>query len=321
MQEFYQGQTTIFRAYTKFDSLQVQNSFFVNSEIELTASKVSDSTSVLAMLSVTSENQSVGPHIRTKNLLAEGIWDRDHIGFGFDLDQVDQTNNVRLRGKVDFRSDSTRIVMEPSTLKLLEREWTFKEDNYIKVRNNGWKFNDLTLQNGDQAITVDGFVSENPSHILQLVVQRLDLSLLNVLTNKKFTGTMNGRVKMSNYYGDRSLENEIAVRELNINNFLIGDITGKNEWDTAQHKFNIQLSIDRTQQRIMELTGDYRPDRTASPLDISANLKEANLKIVEPFIQDILSNIEGTISGDFKIVGQLASPQISVRETLPMHKS
>ncbi len=308
---FTSGQTTILRAYTKFDSLQIQNSLFVNSEIELDASKVSDSTSVLAMLSLTSQNQSVGPHIKTKNLLAEGIWDRDQIGFGFDLDQVDQTNNVRLRGKVDFLTDSTRIVMEPSTLKLLEREWTFKDDNYIKVRNSGWRFNDLTLQNGDQAITIDGFVSENPSHILQLDVQRLDLSLLNVLTNKKFTGNMNGRVKMSNYYGDRSLENEIAVRDLNINNFLIGDITGKNEWDTAQHRFNINLAIDRTQQRIMDLSGDYTPDRVVSPLNISANLKNANLKIVEPFIQDILSNIEGTISGDFKIVGQLASPQIN----------
>lgn len=308
---FTSGPTTIFQAYTKFDSLQIQNTLLVNSQIEINASKVSDSTSVLALLSITSENQSVGPHIKTKNLLAEGIWDRDHIGFGFDLDQVDQTNNVRLRGTVDFFTDSTRIVMEPSTLRLLEREWTFRDGNYVKVRNSGWRFNDLTLQNGDQAVTVDGFVSENPSHILQLDVKRLDLSLLNVLTNKKFTGIMNGRVKMSNYYGDRSLENEIAVRELNINNFLIGDITGKNEWDTAQHKFNIQLSIDRTQQRIMELTGDYRPDRTASPLDIAASLKDANLKIVEPFIQDILSNIEGTISGDFKIVGQLASPQIS----------
>ena len=308
---FSSGYTTIFTAYTKFDSLQIQNSLFVNSELEWTASKVSDSTSVLAMLSFTSENQSVGQHIKTKNLLAEGIWDRNHIGFGFDLDQVDQTNNVRLRGKVDFLSDSTRIVMEPSTLKLLEREWTFRDDNYIKVRNSGWRFNDLTLQNGDQAITLDGFVSENPSHILKLDVQRLDLSLLNVLTNKKFRGTMNGRVKMSNYYGDRSLENEIAVRELNINNFLIGDITGKNEWDTAHHRFNINLAIDRTQQRIMDLSGDYTPDRTSSPLNISAKLKEANLKIVEPFIEEILSNIEGTISGDFKIVGELASPQIS----------
>ncbi len=308
---FTSGHTTIFQGYTRFDSLQFENSLFVNSEIDLTASKVSDSTNVLAMLSINSENQSIGPHIKTKNLLAEAIWDRSHIDFGVDVDQVDQSNNIRLDGTVDFLSDSTRITMARSTLKLLEREWTFREGNFINVKNSGWRFNELALVNGEQSITLDGIVSENPSHLLSLDVHALDLSLFNVLTDKKFTGTMNAQLKMSNYYGDPSLQNEIGIRDLNINEFLIGDIAGKNEWDTAQHKFNINLVIDRTQERILDVTGDYTPSRKESPIDITANLKNANLKIVEPFIDDILSNIEGTISGEFKIVGQLASPQIN----------
>jgi hypothetical protein len=122
---------------------------------------------------------------------------------------------------------------------------------------------------------------------------------------------MNGALRMSNYYGVPSLGNDIHIKELNINEFLIGDITGKNEWDTTQHKFNINLFIDRTDERILDLVGDYTPSKKESPLDITANLKNANLKIAEPFIDDILSQIEGTISGEFKIVGQLASPQIN----------
>jgi hypothetical protein len=308
---FTSGHTTIFQLYTKFDSLQYQNTLFLGSEMELTASKISDSTSVLAMVSINSENQSIGPHIKTKNLLVEGIWNRSHIEFGLDADQVNQSNNVRLKGAVDFLSDSTRITMAPSTLKLLEREWNFRKGNFIKVKNSGWRFNQLALVNGDQSISINGTVSENPSHLLSLDVNALDLSLLNVLTNKRFTGTMDALFKMSNYYRDPSLSNDIKIQELNINEFLIGDITGKSEWDTAYNKFNVNLFIDRTEERILDLTGDYTPSRKESPLDITANLKNANLKIVEPFIAEILSQIEGTISGEFKIDGQLNSPQIN----------
>jgi hypothetical protein len=308
---FTSGRTAIFQAYTKFDSLQYQNTLFLNSEFELTASKVSDSSSVLAMASFNSQNQAIGPYVKTTNLLAEGIWDRSHIEFGLDADQVNQTNNVRLKGAVDFLSDSTRITMAPSALKLLEREWNFRDGNFIKVKNSGWRFNQLALVNGNQSIALDGFVSENPSHLLALDIHALDLSLLNALTDKKFTGTMDAQLKMSNYYGDPSLENDIKIKDLNINEFLIGDITGKNEWDTAQNKFDINLFIDRSQERILDLVGNYAPSRRESPLDITATLKNAELKIVEPFIDDILSRIEGTVSGEFKIVGKLEAPQIN----------
>ena len=184
----------------------------------------------------------------------------------------------------------------------------FREGNFIKVKNSGWRFNQLELVNGEQSIAVNGIISENPSHLLTLDVNALNLSLLNALTDKKFTGTMDAKLKMSNYYGDPSLENDISIKELNINEFLIGDITGKNEWDTAQNKFDINLVIDRTQERILDLVGNYAPNRKESPLDITANLKNANLKIVEPFIDDILSQIEGTISGAFKISGPTAMP-------------
>ncbi len=308
---FTSGPTAIFQAFTEFDSLQYQSALFLQSEIELTASKIADSASVLGMLSFRSQNQSVGPHLKTENLLAEGIWNRSHIDFGLDANQVNQTNNVRLKGTVDFLSDSTKITMAPSALTLLEREWKFREGNFIKMKNSGWRFHELALVNNEQSVTVSGMISENPAHLVSLDISALDLSLLNVLTNKKFVGTMDATLKMSNFYGDPSLENDIAIRGLNINEFLIGDVTGKNRWDTAQNKFNINLFIDRTQERILDLSGDYMPSREESPLAITANLKNANLKIAEPFIADIFSEIEGTISGEFKIGGHLDAPNIS----------
>ena len=307
---FTSGYTTIFQAYTDFDSLRYNKTLFVNTEVDLTASKIADSTNVLAMASISSEHQSFGPNIKTKNLLVEGIWNKNRIDFGLDADQELQTNYVRLKGFVDFLKDSTVISMAPSTLKLLEREWSFTPNNFMSIKGKDWKFYDLALVNAEQYVGLSGQLSKDPSKILSLNVNKLDLSLLNALTNKKFTGILDAKVDMSNYYTDPAVQNDINIRELTINEFLIGDITGKNQWDTARHKFGINLFIDRMQNRILNLVGEYTPSDKKSPLDIVAKLEKANLKIIEPFLEDIFSNIGGTVSGDFKITGLLQAPQI-----------
>lgn len=309
--KFTSGYTTIFQAYTGFDSLRYNGTLFLNTEVDLTASKIADSTNVLAMATINSAFQSIGPTLKTKNLLVEGIWNKNHIDFGLDADQDGRTNYVRLKGAVDFLPDSTVISMEPSTLKLLEREWSFASANFMSIKDTDWKFHNLALTNAEQSVGLHGQLSEDPSKILSLTVDKLDLSLLNAVTDKKFTGILDAKVDMSNYYRNPVLQNDINIRDLTINEFLIGDITGKNQWDTARNKFDINLFIDRMQKRILNLAGEYTPSNKKSPLDIVAKLESANLKIIEPFVDDIFSQIGGTVSGDFSITGQLEAPEIN----------
>jgi len=313
---FTSGYTTIFQAFTHFDSLRYNNNLFLNTDVDLTASKIADSTSVLAMASISSESQSIGRNLNTSNLLAEAIWNKSHINFGLDADHVGQTNNIRLKGGVDFSKDSTTITMAPSALKLLEREWSFASDNFMSIRNREWRFHNLALVNKEQSVGLGGQLSDDPAKILTMDISHLDLSLLNVITGKKFTGILDANLKLSNYYKDPTLQNDITISALTIDEFLIGDVSGKNHWDTLNNKFGINIFIDRMQDRIVNLTGEYDPSDKKSPLNVVANLEKTNLKIIEPFIDDIFSNIGGTISGEFDITGQLASPQIRGEGTM-----
>lgn len=313
---FTSGYTTIFQVYSTVDSLRYGNTWLIDTEIDLTASKIADSTNVLAMFSLASGNQLIGPTIKTKNLLVEGIWNRNHIDFGIDADQVGQTNYVRLKGDVDFMRDSTLISMEPSMVRLLEREWKFTADNYLSIRDHDVKFYKMALENGEQSVGLNGELSYDPAKLLSLDIRQLDLSILNALSKKKFKGIMNARVDMSDYYTKPSIQNEINIRDLNINDFLIGDVTGKNQWDTTRQIFATNLYIDRMQERIVNLTGHYDPSNAASPLDLTANLQKANLNIIEPFLQDIFSNIGGTVSGEFRITGTPNAPDIDGEGTI-----
>jgi hypothetical protein len=308
---FTSGYTSIFNMYAHLDSVTYNGMTMVQTEAELNASKIADSTAVLAMATVTSDRQILNPRLTTKNLLLEAIWSKSHIDFSLDADQEGPANYVRLQGDVDFLADSTRISMDPSEVKLLEREWKFSPGNYLMLGNDGLTFHQLALQTGLQSLAINGHLSRDPAAILNFDINEFDLSSFNVLTQQKVAGVMNAQVALSNYYRKPTIQNSIDIRNFTVDDFLIGNVSGENRWDTVQRKFVISLGIDREAERMVNISGDYSPSNTESPLNINATLQKAQLKIAEPFLIDIFSHIGGTVSGDFKITGKLAAPDIS----------
>jgi hypothetical protein len=308
--KFTSGYTTILQAFSTIDSLAYNKALFVGTEVEVTASKIADSTNVLAMAFMNSDQQFLTKALHTKNLVAEAIWNKNRVDFSLDADQQGQTNYVRLKGDLNFLRDSTQLRFLPSTIKILEKAWEFDPDNLITLQREHIRIEDLRVRNEEQYVLIDGEVSRDPEKTLAMKVSELDLSILNPLTGKDITGTLNAMFQLNNYFEAPQLQNNLKIDSLTIDRFLIGDVTGKNLWDPAQKQFVINFFIDRNENRIVNLSGFYNPSRTALPLDISAKLVDANLKIVEPFFDDMFSNIGGTITGNYRITGQLESPLI-----------
>ena len=308
--KFSSGYTTILQAYSIIDSLAYNKALFVNTEMEVTASKIADSTNVLAMAFLNSNRQYLTKALKTSNLMAEAIWNKNQVAFSLDADQQGQTNYVRLKGELNFLEDTTQLRFLPSTIKILEKTWDFDPDNLITIHHEDIEIEALRVRNTNQYVLVDGKLSRDPAETLSMTISELDLSILNPLTGKDITGTLNAMFQINDYYQAARLQNDVQIDSLTVDKFVIGDVTGKNLWDPALKQFNINFFIDRNENRIVNLNGFYDPARTALPLEIAATLENADLKIIEPFFDDMFSNIGGTITGNYRITGKLESPAI-----------
>lgn len=307
--KFTSGNTTLIHAYTNIDSLSYGNVFLRKTEVEVNASKVMDSTQTLAMVYVSSQEQQIGG-IRTNNLTTEAIWDSDHIDFSINVDQQSRDNYVRLNGLIDFK-DSTEIRFEPSSkIKLLERIWRIDSTNLLSMKGKEWGIHNFSWLNEEQSIEVDGHISSDPEKKINLFIDNFNLSNINSLTQRALSGQVNAEVTMRNLYGQPKLQNEIDIQELKVDDFLVGDITGNNVWDPESKRFEIEFFIDRLNNKIIDCTGFYNPSDKKSPISISARLKKANLKILEPFIDDIFTNLDGSVSGEYALTGTLQAPVI-----------
>ena len=309
--DFTNGYTSIFHAYSAIKALRITDKYFYDSDIEFNGSKIHDTTSVLALVTLNSKRQVINKNISTKDLLFEAIWNRDHIDVGFDIDQQDYDNTMRLKAEVDFLTDSTRIKMLPSSIKALGKLWEVNPQNLVMFVGNEWSVKHFSINHEQESAMLDGDISDDPSKAIRIMVKNVGIGLVNSLTEEKFTGTLNADFTLKNLYGNVTFQNEFSVDKLTINNFLVGDVSGSTAWDAEQDAFIINFFVDRLQNRIVDITGLYDPANKSQSLNLTARLNKTNLKIVEPVMRGLFSNWAGTATGKFDISGTLATPNIS----------
>jgi len=308
--KFSSGKTTIINAFSKVDSLQYQNVFLGDTEIEISASKFSENPEALVMVFVSSAHQQIG-NLKTKDLVTEAIWNKSHIDFTINLDQQSRDNYVRLKGGVEL-SDSTEIrLLNTSKIQLLEKIWNIDSLNKIAILKKEISIQNFRWLNEQQSVRLTGHISEDPLKKISLLVEDFSLLTINSISQRELSGTVNAEIGAANLYHQPSLQNKIDIQDLYVNNFLVGSITGNNVWNVIENKFEVGFLIDRLNSRIVNCSGYYNPSDKKSPLSITAKLVKANLKIIEPFIDEILSNFDGTISGTYFLTGSLNKPEIN----------
>ncbi len=307
--KFTNGITSLLQAYALVDTISIAGKQFLTNEIEFSGSKARDSINVLAMLTIRSFQQNLTKSFITKNLFSELLWDKGHMDFSLDADQAGTTNLLRLKSEIDFLQDSTKIKILPTRIRALDKEWEVNQRNYSLTKGREWTIHQLEIKYKDESIVVNGSISEDPTKALNLLVSNFNLDILNTVSTEKFTGIVTGEIKVRDIYANPYIQNNISISGLTVNNFLIGEVNGNNTWNRDEKKFDINFNIDRLGKRTVSLTGFYNPE-IDNPLFINAKLEKTNLKIIEPFLKGIFSQIDGTLSGDYKITGSFGNPLI-----------
>ncbi|HRG09477.1 MAG TPA: translocation/assembly module TamB domain-containing protein, partial [Cyclobacteriaceae bacterium] len=168
----------------------------------------------------------------------------------------------------------------------------------------------LKLFHNNESALLNGTVSKDATEPLVLTLSNFDLQILNSISPSKLGGIIDGFVEVKGLYGEFALQNNVTIKNLEVDKFLVGDVTGTTLWDREIKQFLIDFYIDRLNTRTLNLTGTYNPSDKKSPLFVNATLAETNLKIIEPFLKGIFSKIDGSLTGRYEITGTFAQPLI-----------
>lgn len=306
-------QEEAFMMNAKFDTLQVRKSLFIRNEIDINGGDLRDTSDVLILAYVFSDEQKYGNNTQTENLTFEAVWDGSHIDIRQNISQASSGNYAEIGASLNFLPNQTELIFDNSNILAIGEKWLITDDNVIIFGQDQIDIKNLSIFNESQSIRFDGQVAiaQDSAKTLSLNFKDIALANINPLTQERYTGTLNGIINFQNLYFKPLLFGSISLTDLEINNFLVGDLDGNINWLNASEQFELNFTVNRKDQKIISLNGDWFPNRTQDQLDLDFHLDRANLNIAEPYIDSYFSELDGYIFGDYKIRGSLNAPNFT----------
>lgn len=306
---FSNDNVSLLQFKAQLDTVIYKGKFFWGNTVEFVGSKHRDSSDVKATAIVQSENQQLSNAFSSKNLVTQADWDLNHVNFSFDADQDGNSNILRLKSALDFKKDSIRLKILPTELRIFNEDWIFSQQNYSMVKNKEVYIHHLRVHHGNEAAMIEGYVSENPERSLTLTIDSLNLDIFNSLVQEKLSGIVNGNIEARDLYHNPFVQNKLDIKNLTVDEFLVGNVAGLNLWNRDEKRFDLNLTLERDGKRTVEMLGYYDPSKE-DPLEVNAKLQNTNIKIIEPFMRGIFSHMDGALTGNYSITGTFLEPVV-----------
>ncbi|RMG79324.1 MAG: hypothetical protein D6707_08335 [Bacteroidetes bacterium] len=215
-------------------------------------------------------------------------------------------------------SQQAKINILTSELAVNDTVWNVNFGSGIWIDSNYVFIDTVLFSSKHQSIKLYGILSDKKHE--QLIIQTNHFLLQNfnfiMPDNSQIYGALTGVLKLSSPFGDFFMESALHVQDLRLNSTAFGSGNIVVNYHSSEETLILTSSLSDGENKEFTIYGKYFPK--TSYLDLSANIQKVDLKIIEPFTKDIISDIEGYIDGRVTIQGKL--PKIDVNGTLKLHQ-
>ena len=196
--------------------------------------------------------------------------------------------------------------------------WNMEGNPCIKFMDNKYSIDSILLSNAYQSIIINGNIGTEVIDSLFFKIQDFQLSSVPLLfdLNKKNTtmeGVLNAQINFQSLLSNPQLFNEFNIENFIFNFFPIGDVNFHYLWDESSNKFilNGGLINENNHQEIQLIDCCFYPNNYKK-LDGIVKFDSTNIDFLSPFLPNtILSNLQGLLSGDLSLSGDLFQPKFN----------
>jgi len=242
---------------------------------------------------------------------------RDSLNFNVKLADKNATNQLDLYGLVRFGHDTiARVTLLPSDVILEHQDWKLQDQAQIRFLAGKTQVQGFQLSNGPQKVKIDGFISDSPQDKLKVLFEKFSMSTLDQLTRLSgimLKGSLNGNVVLSGITKSPGMDAHLGIDSLTMNKTLVGDVKIESVLDNDRQEADAKVSINNRGTETMNINGIYSlaKDAGENALNFNVKMDHAETIIFEPFIKDLVSSPQGTVSSDLKLTGPLDKPQLN----------
>lgn len=247
------------------------------------------------------------------NFQAKG---RDSIlHYAIDWDNLHAPKNKgELSGSILLGNKAIVVNNQILNLAITDSVWQQTAPASISFYSSGEiAFTPLTIAHSTQSVAIAGIYSKNEHDSLNLSVNNLILQQFNHALkyfNTKLEGTANGRVSIGSAGANRVFNGNLKLQDLRLNDNEIGELMVHTLYHSDQNFVSLDgyTSLGIKDEfgnafKNIKFNGVYELEKKDENINIDFSAYPANIRILNPFLTDILTIEKGFINGEGKIHG------------------
>lgn len=229
----------------------------------------------------------------------------------------DKTYSGELSAGIIFTMDgkrdsyTTEIRIHPGVVVMADSVWHV-DGASVFINGKEIAVDCFKLRRGNEYLSVDGHISDDPEEKLSIDLNHFDLSMLARIALEHGTslfGTATGTLTLQDYYKDFLLISDFRVEDWGIGRDTLGTLRLRSFWDMDSRSLIVGAENQVGADIPLQVSGYYTP--ATDSLQVDVRLKEVGLERLGIYAADYVSGTQGLLSGEVNISGLARQPDFS----------
>ena len=215
-------------------------------------------------------------------------------------------DEAELNASIQSFSDGVKIHFFPSSFVINSKRWQLEKDGEITIRKNFIDANEVKFVQGKQQIIISTALDEENSNTY-LVAQLKDIIIEDFtpffLATPSLKGILNGEISAADPFKKPIINFKGGADSLRVNNEYVGRLNLDANANTSTGLVQFNTDAAETDYNFA-VKGTYNyMDTSANMMAINFDSERFNLKLLQPFLSGVFSEMSGIAKSNIEIFG------------------
>ncbi|MBC5772689.1 translocation/assembly module TamB domain-containing protein [Pontibacter sp. KCTC 32443] len=256
--------------------------------------------------------QLLSPSLRAKDVALTGAARDNDLVLRLAIAEDSTAAKFIVGGVLNSLGRGYRFSFNPEQLVINGDTWTVPQDNYLQFDTNFIYAKNIQLQHNNMSLGLNSQGPVGPGAPMVATFQNFEIEYITRSFQKEdslMSGTINGNATLRNLMTSTpGFTSDITVTDFTYEGVPVGDLALV-AGSAAGNRYTIDARLtDEGNQMLVNGFIEMQPNATL--LNLTGNIASLNLKSLQGFTAGAVKNMDGTASGNLRITGTLADPNI-----------
>ncbi|WP_439879855.1 translocation/assembly module TamB domain-containing protein [Pontibacter sp. MBLB2868] len=256
----------------------------------------------------------ISPSLNMTNVSLEGAARDDNLQVKLKVAGADSTDTQFMLGGI-FNSlgRGYRFTFNPDEVIIRGDVWEMPDDNSLQFDTNLLYANNIQLKRNNSSLSIKSTGPVVPGAPMNIRIDNFDIGYLMSSFQPDdsllMDGVLNGQATLQNILsGTLSFTSDLTITDFKYQDVPVGNLALE-ATSATENRFNIDAKLTGNSNQV-NINGFIETQPDATLLNLTADINNLNVASLQGFTEGIVDDLDGKASGDLKIAGTLANPDM-----------